>query len=229
MTSPHVPLVFERLSETEQLRRARSFFEHMSRRRSVRHFAPDPVPRALLEDLLRTAGTAPSGAHRQPWRFVAVDDPRIKKEIRIAAEVEEREFYERRASREWLADLEFLGLDWNKEFLETAPWIVAAFKVDFERAAGGRTHKNYYVSESVGLAVGLFLCAVHTAGLVALTHTPSPMKFLNRILARTSNERPFVLMPFGFPAAEARVHTVPRKALEEIVQWNLGRGSPEVG
>jgi nitroreductase len=198
----------------------RAFFERMSRRRSVRHFAPDPVPRDLIEIAIATGHTAPSGANRQPWHFVAVADPNTKAEIRRAAEAEEREFYEGgRATEEWLAALEPLGTDWRKEYLETAPWLVAVFKQVHGVGPDGGKVTNYYVNESVGIACGLFIASLHQMGLATLTHTPQPMRFLNRILCRPANERPYILFPVGFPAADCRVPDLTKKPLTEITTW----------
>lgn len=189
----------------------------MQRRRTVRDFADRPVPRALIEQCLRAAGSAPSGANQQPWYFVAVSDPELKGKIRTAAEAEEREFYAHRAPQEWLEVLRPLGTDENKPFLETAPWLIAVFIRRFERLADGRKRKHYYTDESVGLATGLLLAAIHHAGLVALTHTPSPMKFLNKILGRPMDlERPFLLLVVGYPARDAGVPDIHRKALAEM-------------
>ena len=185
---------------------ARAFAERMASRRSVRMFADTPVPREAVEWIVRAAASAPSGANKQPWRFVCVQDPALKRRIRLGAEEEEREFYARRASERWLADLAPLGTDENKEFLETAPWLVVVFKLAKDDDGG----PVYYVPESVGIAVGLLLAAAHHAGLATLTHTPSPMAFLNGILGRPDNERPFVLIPVGYPAADC---TVPSAAI----------------
>jgi len=212
---PYHPLSFD--GET-QMARAREFFELCNRRRTVREFSPDPVPKDLLDTLLRTAGTAPSGANKQPWRFVVVTDPAVKKEIRVAAEKEERESYEHRMPQEWLDDLAALGTDWHKEFLEVAPALVVVFSIDYEKE-GERTRKNYYVKESVGLAAGFLLAAIHNAGLVSLTHTPSPMNFLQKILGRPSNERPFLLIPVGYPAAGVTVPDISRKNPGEFIVW----------
>ncbi len=217
---PFAPLAFQRFRPEEQLDRARAFHAWMQRRRSVRDFSLDPVPRELVELAVRTAGTAPSGAHKQPWRFVAVTEPALKRRIREAAEIEEREFYEHRAPAEWLKDLAFLGTDWHKDFLEVAPCLLVVFRVDHESGPDGRPRKNYYVHESAGIAVGFLLAALHQSGLAALTHTPSPMKFLGELLGRPSNERAMLLIPIGFPSPQARVHTRPRKPLEEILTWN---------
>lgn len=223
---PTVPLDFERLPEAEMRRRAADFHAAMARRRSVREFAADPVARELVEAAIRTAATAPSGAHRQPWRFVAVSDPVLKREIRIAAEAEERESYEHRMSEEWLAALEPLGTGWEKPFLETAPWLVVVFAELYEVRPGGGKVKNYYVKESVGIACGLFVAALHTMGLATLTHTPSPMAFLHRILGRPENEKPFILFPVGYPARDCRVPTLERKPLAAVSVWLEGRASP---
>ncbi len=217
------PLEYERPAADDQLARARAFCESLARRRTVRDFAPDPLPPGLLEWLVRAAGTAPSGANKQPWRFVAVTDPALKREIRAATEAEEREFYEHRAPPEWLADLAAIGTDWRKPFLETAPALIVVFQVEYD-VVDGAHHKHYYVRESVGLATGLLIAAAHQAGLVTLTHTPSPMGFLARILGRPANERPFLLLPVGYPAAGARVPRIGRKPLEAILVWNRPPG-----
>lgn len=192
---------------------ARKLQATMARRRSVRAFSDRIVPRELIETLIATAGTAPSGANKQPWRFVAVQDRKLKSEIRVAAEAEEREFYSRRASHRWLDDLHALGTDEHKEFLETAPWLIAVFKL-MHTDDGGQV---YYVDESIGIAVGMLLTAAHLAGLSTLTHTPSPMKFLGKILDRPTNERPFLLIPIGYAAEGCMVPDIQRKPLEEIM------------
>ena len=220
MEHPFVPLAFERLTADESLRRARAFLESIQRRRSVREFAPDPIPMEAVDAAIAAAATAPSGANRQPWRFVVVRDPETKRRIRLAAEHEEREFYERRATPEWLADLAPLGTDWRKPFIETAPCLIAVFRLDYEAArlddGSERHHKNYYVHESVGIAVGFLLAALHQAGFATLTHTPSPMAFLGEILGRPRHERPYLLLPVGYPAADARVPDIARKTLAEV-------------
>lgn len=196
----------------------------MEARRSVRHFAPDPVPREAIELALRTASTAPSGAHRQPWRFVVVDAPAVKREIREAAEKEEYESYVGgRMPPEWLLALEPLGTDWHKPFLESAPWLVVVFAELYGVEPDGSKRKNYYVKESVGIACGLFVAAIHWMGLATLTHTPSPMRFLNQILGRPENEKPFILFPVGYPAEGCEVPDLTRKGLDEVAFWNPGR------
>ena len=184
-------------------------------------FSDRPVSRETIEQCVLAAGTAPSGANKQPWRFVAIDDPAIKREIRAGAEAEEREFYGRRATPEWLADLAPLGTDEHKPFLEVAPWLIAVFKlVRTDADESGRHHQVYYVSESAGIAVGLLLTALHHAGLAALTHTPSPMAFLAKILRRPEYERPFLLIPVGYPADNCIVPDIERKPLGDILVWN---------
>jgi nitroreductase len=202
------------------LARARGFADEMQRRRTVRDFSDRHVPRTVIEECLRAAGSAPSGANQQPWHFVAISDPGVKQRIRTAAEAEEREFYEHRAPPEWLEALAALGTDANKPFLETAPWLIAVFIRRFERLPDGTKRKHYYTDESVGLATGLLLAAVHHAGLVSLTHTPSPMKFLNEILGRPKDlERPFLLLVVGYPADGAQVPDIHRKPLSEIATF----------
>jgi iodotyrosine deiodinase len=204
----------------EMAARARSFAEEMARRRSVREFSDRSVPRALIEDCLRAAGSAPSGANQQPWHFVAVSDPDVKRRIREAAEAEERKFYGRRAPPEWIEVLKPLGTDASKPFLEVAPWLIAIFIRRFERLPDGGKRKHYYTDESVGIATGLLVTAIHRAGLVSLTHTPSPMKFLNDILGRPRDlERPFLLLVVGYPARDARVPDIARKPLTDIATF----------
>jgi iodotyrosine deiodinase len=217
------PLDFERLPEDEMARRGREFLGRLGHRRSVREFSPDPVPRALIETAVAAANTAPSGANRQPWHFVAVSDPAIKAEIRVAAEAEEREFYEGgRAAEAWLEALAPLGTGWRKPFLETAPWLVAVFKQIFARAEDGAKGTNYYVNESVGIACGLFIAAVNEMGLATLTHTPQPMRFLSRILGRPDNERPFILFPVGYPHPECQVPAITKKGVAQVSSWFEG-------
>jgi len=188
----------------------------MVRRRTVRHFSDRPVPRSVIEDCLAVAGSSPSGANLQPWYFVAVADPAVKHEIRIAAEAEEREFYEHRAPKEWLEALAPIGTDSNKPFLDIAPWLIAVFAQPYRLLPGGGRMKHYYATESVGIATGFLVAAIHQAGLAALTHTPSPMAFLNRILGRPGHEKPFLLLVVGHPAEEATVPQITRKTLEEV-------------
>ena len=212
-----IPYRAPRLAEAEMLARARQFRELMSGRRSVRHFSAEPVPRELIELAIETASTSPSGAHRQPWRFVAVSDAEIKRRIRIAAEAEERQSYEGgRMPSEWIEALAPLGTGWQKPYLEIVPWIVVVFEESYGLNQDGTHRKNYYVKESVGMACGLFVAALHNMGLAALTHTPSPMGFLSEILGRPANEKPYVLVPIGYPAENAEVPDIRRKSLEEV-------------
>ena len=217
---PFIPYRPERLPEEEMRSRALDFYAGMDRRRSVRAFSPDPVPRELIEIAIRTASTAPSGAHRQPWKFVAVGDPGLKREIRAAAEAEEYESYVGgRMPEEWLEALAPLGTGWEKPFLETSPWIVVVFEELYGLRPDGGKRKNYYPKESVGIACGLFIAALHQMGLATLTHTPSPMAFLSRLLDRPANEKPFILFPIGYPAPDAEVPDIRRKGLEEVAVW----------
>jgi iodotyrosine deiodinase len=209
-----------RLVDEEMRRRADEFYELMSQRRSVRHFSSEEVPRNLIERAIETASTAPSGAHRQPWRFVATGDAEIKRQIRVAAEEEERISYEGgRMPQEWLDALAPFGTNWEKPFLEVAPWIVVVFEEMYGTNTDGSQRKNYYVKESVGMACGLFIAALHNMGLAALTHTPSPMSFLSRILKRPPNEKPYVLIPIGYPADDAQVPLLKRKMMDDIAIW----------
>jgi nitroreductase len=196
--------------------RAAAFYEEMDQRRSVRFFSTDPVPRRLIELAIRTASTAPSGAHQQPWTFVAVRDAEVKRRVRAAAEIEERRSYEGRMSQEWLDALAPIGTDAEKPFLEEAPWLVVLFEQVRGTFPDGRPRKHYYARESVGIAAGLFVAAIQHMGLVTLTHTPSPMGFLREILGRPMIERPFVLFPVGYPAADATVPDLRRKDLDEV-------------
>jgi iodotyrosine deiodinase len=215
------PLDFHRLGPDEQTSAVRDFCELMQRRRTVRDFSPEPVPFHLIESAICAAATAPSGANQQPWKFVVVADPEVKRKIRAAAEDEEREFYAHRAPQEWLEALAPLGTDWQKPFLETAPYLIVVFRIDYglsyETDGTERKRKHYYVNESIGIAVGMLLCALHVAGLAALTHTPSPMSFLGEVLDRPKNERPFILIPVGFPAPEAEVPAIGKKPLSEVL------------
>jgi len=203
----------------EMRERLNEFYADVNRRRTVREFSDRPVPRDIIETALKAAGTAPSGANLQPWHFAVVSGAETKKKIRAAAEVEEREFYAHRASPEWLAALEPLGTDSDKPFLETAPYLIAVFLQKFGTLPDGRKVKHYYPVESTGLATGILITALHYAGLVTLTHTPSPMKFLNQILNRPSSERPFLLLVTGYPADDAQVPDIGRKSLEEFVSF----------
>ncbi len=214
-----VPLEFREFPPEEMLARAGAFHDEIRRRRTVRAYADRPVPREVVETCLRAAGTAPSGANLQPWRFVVVSDPAIKRRIRVAAEREEREFYAGRAPKEWLEALAPLGTDDRKPFLETAPYLIAVFVQAYGVLPDGRKLKHYYAAESVGLATGILIAALHHAGLATLTHTPSPMGFLNEILGRPLNERPFVLLVTGYPAPDALVPVVGKKPLEEIATF----------
>jgi len=210
-----------RLGDDEMRVRARELHREMAERRSVRHFSPEPVPRELVELAIATAATAPSGAHRQPWRFVAVADPEVKREIRVAAEAEERKMYlEGRMPPDWREALLPLGTTWEKPFLEIAPWLVVVFEEVYGYDERGRRRKNYYPKESVGIACGLFVAALHHMGLATLTHTPSPMGFLREILRRPENERPFILFPVGYPAPDAEVPDIQRKPLAEVLIWD---------
>ena len=217
MHYPHIPLAFSRLEPEEQLRASKDFLARMASRRSVRFFSPEPVPFELIENAIRCASLAPSGANQQPWKFVVVRDAEIKRRIREAAEEEERESYEHRMPSEWLQALAPLGTDWHKEFLETAPCLIVMFRIDFG-LRGEEKIKHYYVQESVGIAAGFLLAALHISGLATLTHTPSPMGFLSSILDRPKNERPFLLIPVGFPSPDATVPAIEKKALSEVLE-----------
>ena len=197
--------------------RSQIFFENLSTRRTIRDFADDPVPREVIENCIKTAGTAPSGANMQPWHFVLISNPKIKKQIRAAAEKEEKEFYEKRAPKEWLEALAPLGTDNNKPYLETAPYLIAIFMQRYGKLPDGREVKHYYGLESVGIATGMLITAIHDAGLASLTHTPSPMGFLNEILERPKNERPFLLLVVGHPEKDAKVPDIKRKDMSEIM------------
>lgn len=219
-----IPFKFQRMPESVMLQRASEFYETMNRRRSIRFFSDDPVPRACIEYAIRTANTAPSGAHKQPWTFVVIDNPELKKQIRAAAEKEEFISYEGgRMTTEWLDALAPLGTDWQKPFLETAPYIIVCFRQNYALDTNEKHISHYYVHESVGIACGLLIAAIHTMGLVTLTHTPSPMNFLSKILNRPENEKPFILFPVGYPAKDATVPDLKRKSLDQIIQWNDGR------
>ena len=203
----------------EMERRAREFYRDLGRRRTVRDFADRPVPKSIIDHCLLAAGTAPSGANMQPWHFAAVSDPEIKAKIRVAAEEEERRFYREKAPQAWLDALAPLGTDERKPFLETAPWLIAIFVQRHGVLDDGRSVKHYYAMESVGIATGMLISAVHHAGLASLTHTPSPMGFLNRLLGRPANERPFLLLVVGYPAEDAEVPVITKKPLEDIATF----------
>lgn len=213
---PFAKLQFERLAPVEQARRSWEFADRIKTRRTVRHFSSEPVPYELVERAVMAAATAPSGANQQPWIFTIVGDPELKRQIREAAEAEERQNYESRFPNEWLQALEPFGTDWHKPFLETAPYLIVIFRVDYG-IQGDSKIKHYYVNESVGIATGFLLAALHWAGLATLAHTPSPMGFLARILGRPANERPFLLIPVGYPAEGAMVPVIEKKHLSQIL------------
>ena len=217
-TANHIPLQFQRFSEEEMCQRLSGFVEEMSKRRTVREFDTRPIPQAVLDDLIRLAGSAPSGANKQPWSFCLVKDPALKHEIREAAEKEEYENYHGRMADRWLDDLKVFGTDHIKEFLDEAPCLIVVFKRAYEFDEQGARHNNYYVNESVGIAVGMLLAGIQHAGLVAVTHTPSPMNFLAELLERPENERAYLLIPVGYPKEGTRVPDIKRKELEEI-RW----------
>ena len=217
-----VPLPFERRPAAESGERAEALAAELRARRSVREFSPDPVPLGAIEWCIEAAAQAPSGANKQPWKFALITDPAVKRAIRQAAEQEERTFYRERAPARWLEDLEALGTDEHKEFLEVAPALIVVFA---ERTGPG-AERHYYVSESVGIAVGFLIAALHHAGFVTLTHTPSPMKFLGELLGRPENERAYVLLPVGYPAPDCRVPAIERKPLREVLLRDSGDGSP---
>ena len=213
---PYIAYNKPTLSDDEMLERSNTFFEWINTRRSVREFSDQKVSKAVIENIIKSASTAPSGAHKQPWTFCVIENPEIKKQIRIAAEQEEYESYESRMSSEWIDDLKPLGTDWHKPFLETAPYLIVIFRRIFEFGTDGKKKNNYYVQESVGIATGFLIAAIHNAGLVTLTHTPSPMGFLSKVLNRPENEKPFLLLPVGYPAKECWVPDLKRKNIEDI-------------
>ena len=212
-------LHFQIMDEDQMRQRSRDFFEAAQRRRSIRQFSDRPVPREIIEQCLLTAGTAPSGANTQPWYFAVVESPDIKRQIRAAAEKEEQAFYAHKAPQDWLDALAPLGTDADKPFLETAPYLIAVFQQRYGEAVDGSRVKHYYATESVGIATGMLVTALHHAGLACLTHTPSPMGFLNQILGRPKAERPFVLLVVGFPAIDAMVPDIQKKTLAEIASF----------
>ena len=217
---PFRPLEFERSPLSASLGRARVFHAEMSRRRTTRQFSTDPVPRELIERAIRTAGTAPSGAHQQPWTFVAVSDPDLKCRIREAAEREERDFYNGRAPEEWIEALAPLGTDEHKPHLSDAPWVVILFRQAHGLNPDGSKRTYYYTQESCGIAAGFFITAIHMMGLVTLTHTPNPMRFLGELLGRPANEKAMLVMPVGYPAEDAQVPDLSRKSLDQIAAWH---------
>lgn len=220
---PFIAYTPEVVSPTVGIERGQSFLGHLDERRSVRFFSDAPVPREMVEIAIRTASTAPSGAHMQPWTFVAVSDPGLKRQIRIAAEEEEHASYVGgRMPEDWREALEPLGTDWRKPFLETVPWIVVLFAQSYGHHPDGRKKKHYYVRESVGLAGGLFIASLHRMGLSTLTHTPSPMGFLTTLLGRPANEKPYILFPIGYPTADCEVPDLERKPLDDVSVWFEG-------
>lgn len=221
MPAKTIAYSIERRAEKEMLARTEAMLREMRTRRSCRFFSDEPVSHELIESLIAIAHTAPSGANLKPWRFVAVDDPELKHEIRLAAEREERDNYGRRFPQAWLYALEPLGTDAHKPFLEIAPWLVIVFRIDWEEVDGQRV-LNYYPGESTGIAAGMFLMACHHGGLATLTHTPNPMKFLRELLGRPVNEKPYLLIPVGYPAADCTVPDIAKKPLSDALQWNRG-------
>lgn len=216
---PFIPYERDTYNEVDLIERSQSFLEWADTRRSVRDFSSKPVPKEVMENLIMTGSTAPSGAHKQPWTFCLISNATLKSKLRALAEEEERKSYDGRMSDEWLKDLEPLGTDAVKEFIDIAPWIVVIMKRSYEYNEDGTKHQNYYVSESVGLAAGFFLMAVHNAGLVALTHTPSPMNFIAKALERPENEKPFLLIPVGYPAENVTVPDLKRKSKEVVIHY----------
>ena len=210
---------FHEHSPAEMQQRSAAFLAEMRRRRTIRHFSDRPVPRQVIADCLLAAGTAPNGANLQPWHFVVVSDPQVKRQIREGAEGEEREFYSKRAPKEWLEALEPFGVDHHKPYLEVAPYLIVIFAKSYGLLPDGRRVKNYYVAESVGIATGMLITAIHHAGLASLTHTPSPMGFLNQILDRPKNERPFLILVVGYPASDALVPEIEKQPLHEIATF----------
>ena len=209
-------LDFKKFSQQEMLERSKSFLSEISSRRTVREFSNKIFPIEIIENFIKSAGTAPSGANKQPWSFTIIEDKKVKAKIRIAAEKEEKEFYGRRATKEWLEDLNQFGTNWEKPFLETAPYLIIVFKQIYDVNETGSQRKNYYVNESVGIASGFLLAALHNAGLATLTHTPSPMNFLGKILNRPENEKAYLLIPVGYPSEKAKVPNIKKKPFSEI-------------
>ncbi len=205
-------------SEKESEKRAQAYYEFMDKRRSIRFFSDKPVSKNIIEQIIMTASSAPSGAHKQPWTFCAINNKEIKSKIREAAEKEEYENYHGRMSDEWMDDLKAFGTDWNKEFIDIAPWIIIIFRKSYDMIDGEKK-KNYYVQESVGIAAGMLISAIHNAGLVTLTHTPSPMNFMSKILDRPANEKPFLLLPVGYPTEDAVVPILERKGVDDVIVY----------
>jgi len=215
----HISYETELFSEHELIEKSDAFYNFLNKRRSVRDFSDKPIPKGVIENLIKSASTAPSGAHKQPWTFCAVSNPLLKTKIRNAAEIEEKKSYDSRMSDRWKNELKPLATDYNKPFLETAPWLIIAFKKAYEFDQNGEKQNNYYVNESIGIACGMLISAIHHAGLVTLTHTPSPMNFLEKILNRPSNERAFLLLPVGYPKLPTFVPDLNRKALDEVSEF----------
>ncbi|WNB17495.1 nitroreductase family protein [Marivirga arenosa] len=214
----HIKINYERLDSSDLIKKSQNYYELMNKRRSIREFSDQSIPKEVIENIVKTASTAPSGAHKQPWTFCIISNSDIKKKIRDAAEKEEYESYKNRMSDQWLKDLEPIGTDWEKPFLETVPYIIVVFKKIYDEEEGQKK-TNYYVNESVGIACGFLISAIHNAGLATLTHTPSPMNFLSEILERPKNERPYLLLPVGYPADECYVPKLDRKPLEKIAKF----------
>ncbi len=212
---PFEPYIHEKLSEDDMMRRSKDYLDKMRRRRSIRTFSTEEVPLPIIQNIIETAASAPSGANKQPWTFCVVRDPDIKRKIRSAAEKEERMSYDHRMSDDWLEDLKPFGTNWEKPFLEIAPYLIVVFKKSYDLIEG-KKYKNYYVNESVGIACGMLIAAIHNAGLVTLTHTPSPMRFLEEILGRPENERAYLLLPVGLPAERVKVPKLEKKTLNQV-------------
>jgi nitroreductase len=216
MTHKFIPYQQKELTADEQLQKSEDFFQHLDKRRSIREFSDKPVDIKVIENIIKTASTAPSGANKQPWTFCVISNPELKTKIRTAAEEEEKENYAKRMSERWLEDLEPFGTNWEKPFIEIAPYIIVVFKRAHETIKEEKRN-NYYVNESVGIACGMLIAAIHNAGLASLTHTPSPMNFLTKVLNRPENERPYLLIPVGYPVKEAKVPDITRKSIKDIL------------
>jgi nitroreductase len=218
MKQNFIPFQQKELTKEERLDKSKNFYQFMDERRSIREFSNEPIAREVIENIIKTASTAPSGAHKQPWSFCVVENPELKKQIREAAEIEEKENYGTRMSDRWKEDLEVFDTNWEKPFIEIAPYIIVLFKKSYD-LIDGEKRNNYYVNESVGIAAGMFISAIHNAGLVTLTHTPSPMNFLAKLLQRPENERAYLLLPIGLPKNGVKVPNINRKSLNEISVW----------